>query len=113
MLLDHLLRTDFRCLCKRDLLRKPGGMYHARLSFLHMPYSAIHHIADTVDQPYFYLILSHERYFHRLTRDKLRFCCGNGLSRAALRQFIHRLFFAVFILHMRQDTQIHKSFDKG
>ena len=110
--MNDLICTKLRRLRKRDLIVIPRRFYHTLRIFFHMTDRTIHHITDTVDQPRFYRHIA-DRDLCCLTRDKLWLCRCDRLTGSTLRQFIHRLFFTVFLCHMRQNAHIHKSFDKG
>ena len=54
MIMDYLIRSDFGCLRKRNLIIKPGRFYHPLLLFFHMSYRAVDHITHAVDHADFY-----------------------------------------------------------
>ena len=113
MLLHDLLSSQLCGLGHGNRLGAPGRRDHPGLTFFLGTHSTVDHIPHRIDHadPHFCGVVRGD--LHSFLRHEFRLAGHNGLTGAALGQFIPGPFLPVGILNVGDHQLFHYAFDKG
>ena len=108
-----LFRPQLCCFRHWDFMIIPWGGHHSGDTFLLSPHRATHHVANGIDHTNTQLCRSVRRNFHRFLRYELRLGSHDGLTAAALGQFVTGSLLAIWVFNAGNDQFFHDSLDQG